>query len=113
MTKTRTDRRSTFARRRETGPLRRHALAGQGQLDSPGASDVGVAVNGPLALTELPASSRRGARSRHGQRDQRIAIMGEAVRPEDSVGATPHFIDKRKTKKPGAGPTGAAVTTGS
>ena len=45
MTKTRTDRRSTFARRRETSPLRRHALAGQGQLDSPGASDVGVAFD--------------------------------------------------------------------
>ena len=36
--------------------------------------------------------------------------MGEAVRPDDSAGATPHFNDKRKTKKPGAGPTGAAVT---
>ena len=60
MTKTRTDRRSILARSRETSPLRRHALAGEGQLDGPGASDVAVAFHrsaGPHGAANMASSA--------------------------------------------------------
>ena len=69
MTKTRSDRQSIFARRREeTSPLRRHALAGERQLDSPGASDVGVAFD--------RSAGPHGAANMASERDQRIATHG-------------------------------------